>query len=114
MLPGPQPTSRSRMPGRRCGRRNAAASSAVRCACCRKVAGAWPWVYFSWRTGSGGMGRLSCGSDLERDLDGARVRVCGEGVVDPVQAEPVGDERRRPDRAAVDEAQRFGELVLID
>jgi len=32
--------------------------------------------------------------------------VCGEGVVDPVQTEPVGDERRRPDRAAVDALYR--------
>ena len=47
MLPGPQPTSSSVIPAFNSGRRNAAASSAVRRPCWRTVAWAWPCVYVS-------------------------------------------------------------------
>src|SRR5678815_904676 len=58
MLPGPHPTSSRRMPGRSDGSRKAAASSAVRRPCCRTVAGAWPCVYVSCRSGSAGKSGL--------------------------------------------------------
>ncbi len=38
----------------------------------------------------------------------------GERLADSVETESVGDQRRRPDRPAVEEPERFGELVLID
>ena len=47
MLPGPHPTSSSRMPGFNSGTRNDAASSAVRCPRRRRVARAWPWLCVS-------------------------------------------------------------------
>src|SRR2546425_509999 len=54
------------------------------------------------------------GSEFERDLDGVGVRVRRERLADAVEAEPVGDQRPGPDRAAVDKPERLGELVLID
>src|SRR5262245_14000137 len=62
MLPGPQPTSSSRIPGASDGRMKAAASSAVRRPCWATVAGAWPCVYFSCRSGSLAMRERSSGA----------------------------------------------------
>src|SRR6478735_12007478 len=47
MLPGPQPTSRTEVPGIRCGSTNAAEFSAVREAWARTTDSWWPCVYTS-------------------------------------------------------------------
>src|SRR3989441_8982028 len=54
------------------------------------------------------------GLDGQRDLDGIGASVRDERLADAVEVEAVRDQGLRPDRAAGDQPQRLGELVLVD
>src|SRR5215470_11216125 len=53
-------------------------------------------------------------SDGDADLDGVRRLVGGEGLLDALQGEAVGDERLGADGAFGEETHRFGKLLAID